>query len=158
RRPRLPPASRSPVRRENSADRLLDATRLQGRGKSRASSLMGCKAMHKEASPWTRTAGRRNSGPGKGKPRLSGALSRARERADDGDRTRDPQLGKLMLCQLSYVRAVPPSLEAAECRRISLARPGGAEAACAFQQMLRQDANVGEHGHEVRVPGPARDD
>jgi hypothetical protein len=26
------------------------------------------------------------------------------ERADDGDRTRDPQLGKLMLYQLSYVR------------------------------------------------------
>jgi hypothetical protein len=26
-------------------------------------------------------------------------------RADDGDRTRDPQLGKLMLYQLSYVRA-----------------------------------------------------
>jgi hypothetical protein len=25
--------------------------------------------------------------------------------ADDGDRTRDPQLGKLMLYQLSYVRA-----------------------------------------------------
>ena len=25
-------------------------------------------------------------------------------RADDGDRTRDPQLGKLMLYQLSYVR------------------------------------------------------
>ena len=24
--------------------------------------------------------------------------------ADDGDRTRDPQLGKLMLYQLSYVR------------------------------------------------------
>jgi hypothetical protein len=27
--------------------------------------------------------------------------------ADDGDRTRDPQLGKLMLYQLSYVRAGP---------------------------------------------------
>jgi hypothetical protein len=26
-------------------------------------------------------------------------------RADDGDRTRDPRLGKPMLCQLSYVRA-----------------------------------------------------
>src|SRR5205085_8019567 len=26
------------------------------------------------------------------------------EQADDGDRTRDPQLGKLMLYQLSYVR------------------------------------------------------
>jgi hypothetical protein len=26
------------------------------------------------------------------------------KRADDGDRTRDPQLGKLMLYQLSYVR------------------------------------------------------
>jgi hypothetical protein len=26
--------------------------------------------------------------------------------ADDGDRTRDPQLGKLMLYQLSYVRVV----------------------------------------------------
>jgi hypothetical protein len=25
-------------------------------------------------------------------------------KADDGDRTRDPQLGKLMLYQLSYVR------------------------------------------------------
>src|SRR4051794_24243966 len=30
-----------------------------------------------------------------------------RARADDGDRTRDPQLGKLMLYQLSYVRAGP---------------------------------------------------
>ena len=29
--------------------------------------------------------------------------------ADDGDRTRDPQLGKLMLYQLSYVRANPDS-------------------------------------------------
>jgi hypothetical protein len=29
----------------------------------------------------------------------------ARTQADDGDRTRDPQLGKLMLYQLSYVRA-----------------------------------------------------
>ena len=31
-------------------------------------------------------------------------ISRAFLRADDGDRTRDPQLGKLMLYQLSYVR------------------------------------------------------
>jgi hypothetical protein len=37
------------------------------------------------------------------KPRLGGAFSRA----DDGDRTRDPQLGKLMLYRLSYVRAGP---------------------------------------------------
>jgi hypothetical protein len=29
------------------------------------------------------------------------------EEADDGDRTRDPQLGKLMLYQLSYVRVTP---------------------------------------------------
>ena len=29
-------------------------------------------------------------------------------RADDGDRTRDPQLGKLMLYQLSYVREPLP--------------------------------------------------
>ena len=29
-------------------------------------------------------------------------------RADDGDRTRDPQLGKLMLYQLSYVREAVP--------------------------------------------------
>jgi hypothetical protein len=35
------------------------------------------------------------------KPRRSGAFYGA----DDGDRTRDPQLGKLMLYQLSYVRA-----------------------------------------------------
>ncbi len=28
--------------------------------------------------------------------------------ADDGDRTRDPQLGKLMLYQLSYVREARP--------------------------------------------------
>ena len=33
--------------------------------------------------------------------------------ADDGDRTRDPQLGKLMLYRLSYVRA-----------RLRLAHPG----------------------------------
>jgi hypothetical protein len=31
----------------------------------------------------------------------------ALERADDGARTHDPQLGKLMLYQLSYVRAAP---------------------------------------------------
>jgi hypothetical protein len=37
----------------------------------------------------------------KEKPRLSGAFNGA----DDGARTRDPQLGKLMLYQLSYVRA-----------------------------------------------------
>ena len=30
------------------------------------------------------------------------------EKADDGDRTRDPQLGKLMLYQLSYVREARP--------------------------------------------------
>ena len=36
----------------------------------------------------------------KEKPRLPGLFFRA----DDGDRTRDPQLGKLMLYQLSYVR------------------------------------------------------
>jgi hypothetical protein len=29
------------------------------------------------------------------------------DEADDGVRTRDPQLGKLMLYQLSYVRAKP---------------------------------------------------
>src|SRR2546421_1805381 len=38
---------------------------------------------------------------GNKKPRLSGVLLRA----DDGVRTRDPQLGKLMLYHLSYVRA-----------------------------------------------------
>jgi hypothetical protein len=32
-------------------------------------------------------------------------MSSAFSEADDGDRTRDPQLGKLMLYQLSYVRA-----------------------------------------------------
>jgi hypothetical protein len=32
------------------------------------------------------------------------AAGQGSERADDGDRTRDPQLGKLMLYQLSYVR------------------------------------------------------
>ena len=30
------------------------------------------------------------------------------DEADDGDRTRDPQLGKLMLYQLSYVREGVP--------------------------------------------------
>jgi Flp pilus assembly pilin Flp len=50
--------------------------------------------------PPTRTAG---SVPRqKRKPRRSGAFYGG---ADDGDRTRDPQLGKLMLYQLSYVRA-----------------------------------------------------
>ena len=39
--------------------------------------------------------------PSKRKAPLHGDFSRA----DDGDRTRDPQLGKLMLYQLSYVRA-----------------------------------------------------
>jgi hypothetical protein len=40
------------------------------------------------------------------KPRLSGAFYGA----DDGDRTRDPQLGKLMLYQLSYVRSMRPKI------------------------------------------------
>ena len=35
------------------------------------------------------------------------AAGRTFSKADDGDRTRDPQLGKLMLYQLSYVRARP---------------------------------------------------
>jgi hypothetical protein len=43
----------------------------------------------------------RPSRPFMRKPRVSGAFYGA----DDGDRTRDPQLGKLMLYQLSYVRA-----------------------------------------------------
>jgi hypothetical protein len=30
--------------------------------------------------------------------------------ADDGARTRDPQLGKLMLYQLSYVRPIGPKI------------------------------------------------
>jgi hypothetical protein len=33
-------------------------------------------------------------------------LARGFYEADDGDRTRDPQLGKLMLYQLSYVREI----------------------------------------------------
>jgi hypothetical protein len=47
--------------------------------------------------------------PPQGDPYWKGrAAFRARsEEADDGDRTRDPQLGKLMLYQLSYVRARP---------------------------------------------------
>jgi hypothetical protein len=40
------------------------------------------------------------------KPRRSGAFNGA----DDGARTRDPQLGKLMLYQLSYVRSVGPKI------------------------------------------------
>jgi hypothetical protein len=39
-----------------------------------------------------------------GTSRLRAALSSNATEADDGDRTRDPQLGKLMLYQLSYVR------------------------------------------------------
>jgi hypothetical protein len=40
------------------------------------------------------------------KTRRSGAFLGA----DDGARTRDPQLGKLMLYQLSYVRAIGPKI------------------------------------------------
>ena len=36
---------------------------------------------------------------------LSMRKQRARNEADDGDRTRDPQLGKLMLYRLSYIRS-----------------------------------------------------
>jgi hypothetical protein len=38
------------------------------------------------------------------KPAFSSGFRLVPGRADDGDRTRDPQLGKLMLYQLSYVR------------------------------------------------------
>src|SRR5205814_3865247 len=38
-----------------------------------------------------------------------------REKADDGDRTRDPQLGKLMLYQLSYVRVALDSSRVRNC-------------------------------------------
>src|SRR3954466_12930939 len=38
-----------------------------------------------------------------------------RSRADDGDRTRDPQLGKLMLYQLSYVRVALDSSRVRNC-------------------------------------------
>jgi hypothetical protein len=40
------------------------------------------------------------------KPRRSGVSYQA----DDGDRTRDPQLGKLMLYRLSYVRSPTPKI------------------------------------------------
>src|SRR3954466_16264374 len=43
-----------------------------------------------------------------------------RSRADDGDRTRDPQLGKLMLYQLSYVRAGQMTTQS---ERATFARP-----------------------------------
>jgi hypothetical protein len=39
------------------------------------------------------------------KARLTRSAEEDNPEADDGDRTRDPQLGKLMLYQLSYVRA-----------------------------------------------------
>ena len=39
---------------------------------------------------------------------VTGSEAPVAVRADDGDRTRDPQLGKLMLYQLSYVREPPP--------------------------------------------------
>jgi hypothetical protein len=41
------------------------------------------------------------------KARLPRSAEENNPEADDGDRTRDPQLGKLMLYQLSYVRAHP---------------------------------------------------
>jgi hypothetical protein len=41
------------------------------------------------------------------KARLTRSAEEDNPEADDGDRTRDPQLGKLMLYQLSYVRAHP---------------------------------------------------
>jgi hypothetical protein len=43
-------------------------------------------------------------------------------RADDGTRTRDPHLGKVMLYQLSHVRAVTPDYPAGGARRPSEAR------------------------------------
>jgi hypothetical protein len=39
-------------------------------------------------------------------------------RAENGIRTRDPQLGKLMLYQLSYFREVSVSLGVCECAKI----------------------------------------
>src|SRR4051812_13218115 len=37
-------------------------------------------------------------------------------------------------------------------------RPGCAKPPGCLEQMLGQHLHVREHGHEVRVPGPARDD
>src|SRR5206468_11851670 len=73
-------------------------------------------------------------------------------RADDGDRTRDPQLGKLMLYRLSYVRAATRILAP------NSARPRIAQATRRLEQVLGQHLHVGEHGHEVRVARPSRDD
>jgi hypothetical protein len=42
--------------------------------------------------------------PGDAETRFTSGFPVNRERADDGARTHDPQLGKLMLYQLSYVR------------------------------------------------------
>jgi hypothetical protein len=42
---------------------------------------------------------------------LNMELAPTNDEADDGDRTRDPQLGKLMLYQLSYVRVRPKGSE-----------------------------------------------
>ena len=37
-------------------------------------------------------------------------------------------------------------------------RPAGREARSRFQEVLRQHLHVRQHGHEVGVPRPARDD
>src|SRR4051812_3681559 len=61
-----------------------------------------------------------------------GAVSSAFLGADDGVRTRDPQLGKLMLYQLSYVRA-PATIA-----RPEAAGPAGWQAPfpCRFSSLL----------------------
>lgn len=44
-------------------------------------------------------------------------------RADDGIRTRDPHLGKVMLYQLSYIRLVPRELSSAMLNKYNQVRP-----------------------------------
>ena len=46
-------------------------------------------------------------------------------RADDGIRTRDPHLGKVMLYQLSHVRAPPLAPAGAKARLETIAEPSG---------------------------------
>ena len=64
-----------------------------------------------------------------------------------------------MLYQLSYARVERPSLATggASTSRVS-ARPRLRETPARLFQVLRQDLHVGQHGHEVGVPAPARDD
>ena len=81
-----------------------------------------------------------------------------RRQAGDGIRTRDPQLGRLMLYQLSYSRVIvesSPPLRQSSWRWDSNPQPAAYKAA-ALPIELRQHARFFEHAHIVKDPPISR--